>query len=196
MWRVAIVPDLYVSPDDYLALEAEAEEKSEYLDGIIYAMPGATPLHNLIVANVIRELGNRLRGTPCRAYASDLKVTTPNGRRFFYPDVSVICGSPILADHRRDVVTNPTVVVEVLSERTAAYDRGAKFLAYQSVPHLQEYVLVAQDECRVECYRRQGSGWFYTRVEDRQASLCLDSIKVELSLVEIYSDTQQSLLAR
>ena len=187
---MASVPDTWLSPEEYLAREDKADTKCEYLDGVVYSMSGASPMHNLIVMNIGGELRNALRGSRCRVYASDLKVTTPTRKRYFYPDLSVICGEPVLAEERQDVVTNPTVIVEVLSSSTSAYDRGAKFLAYQSISSLQEYVLVSQDERRVECYRRQTeSGWYYTRVEHPDSSLSLASLGVELKLDEIYLNT-------
>ena len=180
------LPDTWVSPEQYLTLEDEAESKSEYIDGVIYAMPGAMPLHSLIVANVIAELRSGLRGGRCRVYASDLKVTTPNRKRYFYPDASVICGELLLTEDRKDIVMNPTVMIEVLTPGTAAYDRGPKFLSYQTIPSLEDYVLVSQDERRVESYRRQGESWLYTRIEDQDASLVIASIGTELKLTEIY----------
>ena len=183
---MAALPQTWISPDEYLARESEAEYKSEYVDGVVHAMAGASPLHNLIALNVGAELRSGLRGGPCLAYASDLKVATPNRKRLSYPDASVICGEPALVEGRKDVVTNPTVLIEVLSEGTAGYDRGPKFLAYQSIPGLQEYVLVSQDEPRVECYRRQGDGWFYTRVEGLDGALRLHSVGCELKLSEVY----------
>ena len=114
----------WISAEQYLAREQQAETKNEYYDGSIYAMSGAMPVHNLLVANVIGELRNGLRGGDCRVYASDLKVTTPNGKRYFYPDATIICGEPVLWDEHKDVVTNPKVIIEVLSASTAAYDRG------------------------------------------------------------------------
>lgn len=120
-------PNYSFSPEEYLTLERNAEFKSEYVDGVMSAMAGGSERLNLIAANVIITIGSQLRDRPCRVYPSDLKVRVPNSRRFFYPDVSIVCGETQFADDEKDVVLNPVVVVEVLSESTAAFDRGKKF---------------------------------------------------------------------
>jgi Uma2 family endonuclease len=184
---MASVPNYFVSPDEYLALERKAEFKSEYMDGVVYALAGASTRHNLITANVIIALGGQLKSRPCRVYPSDLKVRVPNSKRFFYPDVSVVCGSDEFADGEQDVILNPTLIVEVSSESTAAFDRGKKFLSYQQIGSLQEYLLVSQDEILVEGYARQGNDtWLYSKVTDLGGSLTLRSIECELPLQDIY----------
>jgi Uma2 family endonuclease len=184
---MASVPNYYLSPEEYLALERKAEFKSEYMDGVVYAMAGATTRHNLIVANLIITLGGQLKGRPCRVYPSDLKVRTPNSKRFFYPDVSVVCGPDEFADDAQDIILNPTLIVEVASESTAAFDRGKKFLSYQQINSLQEYLLVSQDEMLVEGFARQGNDtWLYTKVTGLEGSLTLPSIECELVLRDVY----------
>jgi Uma2 family endonuclease len=184
---MASVPNYYVTPEEYLTLERKAEFKSEYMDGVVYAFAGGSPRHNLIVANIITTLVTQLKGRPCRAYPSDLKVRTPNSKRFFYPDVSVVCGEDELADDAQDVILNPKLIVEVSSESTAAFDRGKKFLSYQQIDSLQEYVLVSQDDILVEAYVRQGNDkWLYTKVTGLDASLTLPSIECTLSLKDVY----------
>ncbi|HZH92324.1 MAG TPA: Uma2 family endonuclease [Pyrinomonadaceae bacterium] len=121
------LPEYYLDPKDYLAIERRAEYKSEYVDGVMYARAGGSERHNLIAANLITAIGVQLRDRPCRVYPSDLKVRVPDSKRFFYPDVSIVCGETRFADDERDVVLNPVVVVEVLSESTAAFDRGKNF---------------------------------------------------------------------
>jgi len=184
---VASVPKYYLSPEEYLALERKAEFKSEYMDGVVYAFAGGSERHNLIVANTIITLGAQLKGRPCKVYPSDLKVRTPNLKRFFYPDVSVVCGEVEFADDKRDVILNPTLIVEVSSESTAAFDRGKKFLSYQQITSLQEYLLVSQDEILVEGYARQGSDrWLYTKVTGLEGSFTLSSIECDLALRDVY----------
>jgi Uma2 family endonuclease len=184
---MASVPKYYVTPEEYLALEREAEFKSEYVDGVVYAFAGGSPRHNLIVANIIITLGLQLRGRPCRVYPSDLKVRIPNAKRFFYPDVSVVCGDDEFANGEQDVILNPTLIVEVSSETTAAFDRGKKFLSYQQISSLQEYLLVSQDEILIEGYARQGNEtWLYTKVTGLKGSLTLPSINCELGLNDVY----------
>jgi len=179
---MASVPKYYLSPEEYLALERKAEFKNEYMDGVVYAFAGGSPRHNLIVANIIITLGGQLKGRPCRVYPSDLKVRTPNSKRFFYPDVSVVCGDDEVADDEQDVLLNPTLIVEVSSESTAAFD-----LSYQQIGSLQEYLLVSQDEILVEGYARQGNDtWLYTKVTGLEGNLTLTSVNCELPLKDIY----------
>jgi len=184
---MASVPNYSVSPEEYLAIERKAEFKSEYMDGVVYALAGASKRHNLIVANIIITLGGQLKGRLCRVYPSDLKVRIPNSKRFFYPDVSVVCGDDEFADEEQDVILNPTMIVEVSSESTAAFDRGKKFLSYQQIPSLQEFLLVSQDEILVEGYARQSNNtWLYTKDTGLEGSLNLPSIECELALRDVY----------
>jgi len=179
--------DEYLSPEEYLAIERKAEVKSEYVDGVMYLMPGAMPRHNLIVGNLITELNIRLRTIDCTVYPSDLKVRTPDSRAFFYPDVSVVCGEIELAEGANDVVLNPVLVVEVLSDSTAAFDRGKKFQLYQQIESLKEFVLVAQDEMTVETFLRQAAGkWLYSKTRGEDASVALASLNFQIPLRDIY----------
>ena len=184
---MASLPDPYLSPQEYLAVERKASFKSEYLDGGCYAMAGASPRHNRITANLIIRLGVELGHGPCQVFPSDLKVRA-SATRYFYPDVSVICGPLQYADEDQDVVLNPTVIIEVLSETTSLYDRGKKFFAYQGIPSLKEYLLGAQDEFVVEQYTRQEKdAWLYLKTEGLQGSVRLPSIGATLSLSEVYA---------
>lgn len=182
---MATLPHDRISPEQYLRLERAAETKSEYLDGVVYAMAGASVAHNLLVAGLVRSLGNRLPSR-CQVFPSDLKVRISNPTSFFYPDVSVVCGKAELDGVERDVVLNPIVIFEVLSDRTAGYDRGPKFAAYRSIESLQEYVLVSQETYLVERFRREGDHWIFTPIQGREGSLKLDSLDVEIPLSEIY----------
>ena len=182
------LPNYYLSPEDYLVIERQAEYKSEYVDGVMYEMAGGSERHNLIAGNLITELNIQLRKVPCRVYPSDLKVRVPNSKNFFYPDVSVVCGGIGFADDARDVVLNPIMVIEVLSESTAAFDRGKKFQSYQQIESLQEYLLVAQDEYVVEHYLRQENNhWLYTKVTGLEEVIVLPTLKCQLALSGIYS---------
>lgn len=184
---MASVPEIYLSPGEYLAIERQAEYKSEYVDGVMYAMAGASERHNLITANVIITIGVQLRKTPCKVYPSDMKVCLPDSRKFFYPDISVVCGETRFADKERDVLLNPLLVVKVLSESTAAYDRGKKFQSYQQIESLQEFLLIAQDEFVVEHYARQPDGkWLYTKATGLEAALSLPSLRCEIALRDVY----------
>lgn len=180
------LPQHYLTPEQYLAIERNAEYKSEYVDGIMYAMAGGSERHNIIVANLIISIGIQLRGRPCRVYPSDLRVRVPNSTRFFYPDVSVVCGETRFADDQRDVILNPVLIVEVLSDTTAGFDRGKKFLSYQQIDSLKEYVLVAQDEMLIEKYSRQNDdSWVYTKVTNNEF-ISFPSIQCETQLRDIY----------
>jgi len=186
---MAAKPD-YISPEEYLRLERQAEYKSEYVDGVVYAMAGASREHNLIVGNVMTEINLQLRPTPCQVYPSDMKVRVPSSRKFHYPDVSVVCDKAIFADDEKDVLLNPLVIVEVLSESTAAYDRGKKFQFYQEIESFQEYILIEQDEPVIERYVRQPDGsWVYTKVAGLDHSLAFSSIACEVALRDIYAKT-------
>lgn len=178
----------YLTPEEYLEIERGAEFKSEYIDGVMYAMAGGSASHNLIVGNLVTALNIQLRDAPCKVYPSDMKVRVPNARKFHYPDVSVVCGEALFVDEKRDVLLNPVVIVEVLSDSTAAYDRGKKFRSYQQIESLQEYVLVAQDEPVIERFLRQPDGsWLYTKVEGIDENLTLSSVNCRIELKEIYA---------
>ncbi len=168
--------------EEYLALERQTDGKSEYVDGMIYAMSGASISHNIIVANIIIELGPSLRARGCQIFPSDLKVR--QGTRFFYPDVSAVCGEPQFHDSAGDAVLNPSLIVEVLS--TENLDKVKKFLTYQKIPSLQEYLLVHQDRMLVEQYRRHSdSSWLYLRKEGEEESL--EVLECPLSLSALYA---------
>lgn len=190
---MASIPDVFVSPEDYLTQERTAEAKSEYLDGRVYAMSGASMTHNLVSGNLFGSLWNQLKGRSCRVFGSDLRISV-RGKRFFYPDISVVCGPAQFHDDQpKDTVTNPTLVIEVLSESTAAYDKGAKFFSYQGISSLQEYLMVHQDQALVEHYiRRSDDSWIYQKVEGLDASLELPSIECSLPLAEVYLSVFQA----
>jgi Uma2 family endonuclease len=185
------LPEYRVTPDEYLRMERAAETKSEYDDGVIMAMSGASLRHNLIVIALGHSLLSRL-GNRCLVLASEMKVRVLNPTRFFYPDVSVVCDRPQLADDRRDVLLNPLIVFEVLSYGTENYDRGRKFLSYQEIASLQEYVLVSQEGPLVERYRREADDWVYTKSEGLDAVVDLRAAGCEIPLREIYAQVDFS----
>lgn len=177
----------YVTPEEYIAAERRAEYKSEYFDGEVFAMSGASRQHNLIVTNVVAELHRQLKQSACEVYPNDMRVQIPTTPNYFYPDAIVACEKPQFADNHFDTLLNPTVVVEVLSPSTELYDRGRKFEQYRKIASLQEYLLIAQDEYLVERYVRQpDNDWLlseFNRVED---VVHLASVKCDLALGEIY----------
>jgi len=188
---MSLQPKPYLSPEDYLALERRAEFKSEYFDGEIFAMAGASEPHNLITINTIRELSIQLKKHPCKAYANDMRVKVSPTGLFTYPDVIVVCGQAQFDDSQRDTLLNPTLIVEVLSDSTEAYDRGRKFEHYRKLESLMEYVLIAQHRPHVESYRRQpDQRWVLTESDGLESSLRLDAIDCELALAEIYDKVE------
>jgi Uma2 family endonuclease len=174
------------TPEEYLTLERQAEYKSEYLDGQIYAMTGASREHNVITLNTAAELRAQLRGRPCEVYAADMRVKVSETGLYTYPDVVAVCGDRRFEDAHVDTLLNPTVFIEVLSESTEAYDRGRKSAQYRRLESLAEYVLIAQDRMHVECYSRQGEHWVLTEVSEPDGSFTLQSLAGTLRLRDIY----------
>jgi Uma2 family endonuclease len=174
------------TPEEYLALEEKAECRSEYNDGIITAMAGGTVNHARITNNIDRRFDERINDS-CESITSEIKVRVESYRKFYYPDVLVICGEPELYQKRSDTITNPILIVEVLSGSTEAVDRGEKMLAYRTLESLQEYVLVSQDNAIVEQYSKNAEGnWIHKATIGLQSKVCFESIKIELTLEEIY----------
>ena len=177
----------FITAADYLALERQAETKSEYLNGRIYAMSGASRNHNRITVNLTSTLHAQLKRKPCEPFSGDMRVKVKPTGLYTYPDVVVVCGQAQFDDSQRDTLLNPTLIVEVLSDSTEAYDRGRKFEHYRKLESLMEYVLIAQHRPHVESYRRQpDQRWVLTESDGLESSLRLDAIDCELALAEIY----------
>lgn len=182
-------PVYLLSEAEYLQRERQAEFKSEYLNGAVYAMAGASREHNQITTNWVVSLGAQLLDKPCGVYSSDMKVRTRTDKtsKFSYPDVVVTCGDEQFEDENGDVLLNPLVIIEILSTSTEAYDRGLKFFHYQLIPSLCEYLLVAQDYCRVEKYLRQvDNQWVYSEFHDRQDVVEISTLECSVTVAEIY----------
>lgn len=187
-------PEPRYTVDEYLAFERASVERHEYVDGQVLALAGESLAHGDICTNLVGDLRAQLRGTPCRVLSKDMKILSGPARRrsrqglFSYPDVIVVCGEPRFHDEHRDVLLNPTVIVEVTSPSTEAFDRGEKWLRYQSwLPSLAEYVLVSQASPVVEHFARDpGGGWRYEAVQGLAARVALASIGATLRLGEIY----------
>jgi Uma2 family endonuclease len=175
-----------VTPQEYLAAERVASEKHEYWKGEVFAMAGASFRHNLLVSNFVRVVGNALRGGPCVAFPSDMKIHIPAKPGFVYPDASVLCGPPEVDASGTDVLLNPTLVVEVLSKSTEAFDRGEKFDGYRTVASVRDVVLVSQRERKVEVFSRQPDGAWLLRVACDADRASLPSLGIALPLVELY----------
>jgi Uma2 family endonuclease len=176
---------------EYLAMERESETKHEYFDGEIFAMAGGNDARSLLAMNVSGELRQLLKNGPCRVYTSDMRVACPSGLRT-YPDVTVACGDPRFEDPRRDTLLNPQVVIEVLSPSTEKYDRGKKFANYQSISSLREFVLILQEQMRVEHYSRDSGAneWILRTITNPDDSVFFPSIDCQIPLSEIYSKVQ------
>jgi Uma2 family endonuclease len=174
-------------PEEYLALERRAQCKSEYYAGEIFAMAGACRWHNLIVTNVLRELSLELKGRPCTTYPSDMRVKVSPTGLYTYPDATVVCGEAQFEDTQQDTLLNPTLIVEVLSESTEAYDRGGKFAHYRKLASLMEYILIAQTKPHIEHYMRQPDNrWLLEEAESLRDAVHLPSIDCRLALAEVY----------
>lgn len=177
----------WITPEDYLAWERQADTKSEYWNGEIYAMAGASPRHTLIAANTITSLSIRLRGRQCTVHTGDQRVKVSPTGMYVYPDVVIVCGTPRFDDIHKDTLLNPTLLVEVLSNSTEDHDRTTKFYHYRTLESLTDYLLISQDSALVEHRARQGSHrWLMSFYMGLETIVPLESIGCELPLVEIY----------
>lgn len=172
---------------EYLELENGTEEKLEYYDGQVYAMAGGTPDHSGLASNVIQLLGQQLAGKPCRVFTADLRVRVLVTGLATHPDVTVVCGKLDLDPEDKNGVTNPIVIVEVLSPGTEAYDRDEKWWHYRQIPTLRAYVLVSQVARRIEVHSRNGDGTWTLR-DVRQGEARIDAIGCALSVDAVYRD--------
>jgi Uma2 family endonuclease len=181
----------YLTEEQYLEIERKAEFKSEYYQGEMFAMAGAREAHILITDGATGELRQQLRRRPCRVYSSNMRVrVTPVGL-YTYPDVVVVCGEPRFLDEGRDTLLNPTVIIEVLSKSTEAYDRGQKFELYSSLESLAEYLLISSDRVRAELFTRQAEDrWLLTAKSSVEDSLDLQSIDCRLLLADLYEKVE------
>lgn len=184
---MASEPKQRLTVQEYLAFERQSETKSEYLEGEVCAMTGASRKHILITGNVHGEIRAQLKGRDCEIYSNDMRIRTPTSSFYFYPDVAVACGEPKFEDSEFDTLLNPTLIVEVLSSSTEDYDRGTKFVRYRSIPSLSEYILIAQDRPYVEHWLRQTADqWLLIEIDDLEQTLEMPSIGCRLPLTEIY----------
>jgi Uma2 family endonuclease len=184
-------PASRISVEEYLRLEETAETKHEYVGGNVIALAGATEEHNRIVANLIREVGSFLKGKLCDIFPSDLRVTTPAGISYFYPDATVVCGEAQMQAGVFDTSQNPVVIFEVISGGTEDIDRGYKFFYYQQIPSLQEYILIDSRQYAIEAIRRKDNDtWKFEKLSPAAGQLQLKSIDCTLSFTDIYYRVQ------
>lgn len=184
-------PKIKYTEEQYLEMERKSTSKNEYYAGEIFAMGGASYKHNLIVGNTYGLIWNFLKGKPCKVFPSDLRVKVSKTGMYTYPDLSIVCGKPILVDKEFDTLTNPVVLIEVLSKSTEDYDRGSKFTFYRQIDSLQEYVLISSESQKIEKFRKLPDGnWLFSESKDGK-NFPIESIDCALSLEEIYSGVEQ-----
>lgn len=176
----------FLTPEEYLAIERQAEFKSEYFQGEVFAMAGVQKTHNLVANNIIRVLGNQLLERNCNVYSSDIRVKIKKIGKYTYPDIAVTCGKESFEDDYVDTLLNPIVIIEILSKSTAAYDRGEKFQHYQFIDSLIEYILITPDAVRIEQYTRQSDRtWLYCQYQNLEDRINLECIGCELAVKDI-----------
>ena len=175
-----------ISPEEYVALEQKLGVKHEYHDGQMIAMSGVSRSHARIQVNLTRRVDEALSDSPCNAYPSDLRVVIEAADMATYPDLSIVCGPDQEAKAFRHAITNPTVLIEVLSPSTERYDRGAKFEQYRKLESLREYVLISQDAMAVDLFRLENGRWVFHQMRGEDAMLSLASAGIEIPLSDIY----------
>lgn len=176
-----------ITPAQYIEFEKTATVRHEYLDGEIFAMVGASLNHNRINANTVSELRNKLKNSSCEAFASDMRVKIQEIEKYTYPDIVATCGDIDLESGEPDTLLNPIVIIEILSDSTESYDRGLKFEHYQHIQSLREYILISQDRCRIEKFKKaEDATWIYSSYTEKTQAVPIESINCDISLSEIY----------
>jgi Uma2 family endonuclease len=179
-----------ISGDEYLALERKASEKSEFYNGEVFAMAGASLNHNLICKNIISFLDSKLKGKNCNPVGSDMRLHIPSKKFYTYPDISVYCGKPELLDGQFDTLLNPTFIAEVGSPSTFLYDVDKRFDFYRSIPSLKEYWAISSFEYRLQKFVRnvKDNSWLLTETTNTEETVSLSSFDLFVPLTEIYRD--------
>lgn len=179
----------YMTEDEYIRREEAAETRSEYLNGRVYAMFGASKPHNQIAFNLVAELKPQLKSRKCRGYANDMRTKAPFAGLYTDPDIVIVCGDRKLDKRLGTNLLNPTAIIEVLSPSTKSYDRGDKFAYYRTIESFREYVLVAQDKKRIERFiRTETRFWKYEVIEADDATIDLETIGCRLTVANVYDD--------
>jgi len=177
-----------LTPEEYLEIERKAEYKSEYYNGEMFALAGASLIHNKITSNVHVSLATQLKKKKCEVYQSDLKIYEQESGLFTYPDIVVICGEPECYDYKKDIIINPTVIIEILSQSTEAYDRGFKFELYRKLKALKDYILVSQEKISIEHFNKnKDNSWTMNEYNKSEQSMSIRSIDCKLELKEVYN---------
>jgi Uma2 family endonuclease len=182
-----IAEQRYYSPEEYLELEVNSEERHEYIDGQIIPMTGGTPNHNQITGNFYAALNFALKRQPYRVFVTDQRLWIPSKRIHTYPDIVVVATPLQLQEGRKDTITNPLMIVEVLSKSTQSYDRAEKFAAYRTIASFQEYLLIDQYTMHVEQYTKTDNNkWIFSEYENIDMTISLASIPFQIILEDIY----------
>ncbi len=172
---------------EYLAFERASEEKHELIDGEIVSMSGASESHNLIATSTLSSLFSQLRKGTCKIYPGDMRVRIGKRRQYTYPDMSIVCDKPVFADEQKDTLLNPTVIIEVLSPSTQAYDRGDKFMLYRTLASLQEYILISQNRIHIGRYVCQPDNqWLLSEIQQLDGRIELTSVGCTLVTADVY----------
>jgi Uma2 family endonuclease len=186
-------PKPFLTPEQYLVSERAGDQKHEYYQGEVFAMVGASFSHVGIAANLLASLHGQLQSGPCRVFSSDLRVKVSRTGLYTYPDIGVVCDQPQFDDDQKDTLLNPRVIIEVLSPSTESYDRGKKFAHYRTVESLAEYLLVSQDQTRIEQYVRQPThDWLLHEATEPAETIHLPSIECDLKLSDVYANIDLS----
>ena len=184
---IAASTQRHYSPEEYLELESAAEYKSEYRDGEIVSMTGETTNHNRIAGNIYIAFRLAMRGQDSQVFIGNVRLWIPKKRFYTYPDIMVIYGKPEYFNERKDTITNPQVIVDVLSKSTKDYDRGDKFNAYKTIPTFQEYILIDQTKIQIEQYSKTANKrWLYREYDEEDTALVFNSFQLEIPVPDIY----------
>jgi len=184
-------PLFRLTENEYLEIERASDVRHEYLGGLVYAMAGASAIHNLLAGNLFARLRGHVRGKGCQVFISDMKVKVEAADVYYYPDVMVTCDPADNADYFR---TSPVLIIEVASPTTSVTDRREKLLAYTKIASLREYVIVSQDEMHIDVYRRGEDGRWWLLVLGADDTLELESVDLQLPVSEIYEDVTQQMM--
>lgn len=178
---------LYISEKEYLDAERLALDKHEYYKGEVFGMSGASIPHNRIFSNAFLEIGTKLKGKKCQPFGSDLRIHIPKNTLFTYPDISIVCGEIETTDDKFDTITNPSVIIEILSSSTRNYDKGEKFTLYREIDSLQEYILIDSERILVEKFiRNSDNSWQLTEYKSIEQSFSIATVAIQMQLVDIY----------
>ena len=185
------VPAKIYTPEEYLELEIDSPTRNEYHNGEIISMTGGTPTHNEIIGALTVILRLALKGKPLQVLATDQRLWIPEPQVYTYPDVMVVPRPILLQEGRKDTVTQPVFIAEILSNSTKNYDRSEKFANYRTIPNFQEYLLIDQSKAHVEQYIKQGANqWVFTEYDNLDAHFTLSSLNVEINLADLYADVE------